>query len=178
MGTRLPDVIAEGFVRLTGIRRKRYVLAPGLLAVATVLGVAPAAAALDTDNLYSVEACKDPGASKFKFHIYYNSGLNGSYRNIGYAVYNFNDVPDGVVGVTSALRFCQIGASAPWPGSNQLIKNNAASGENDHYKYYANVYYYSGYKGAHDIMGPYQHHDRFVNVYNENASFQFTSSAK
>ncbi|MGW4020308.1 hypothetical protein [Streptomyces sp. NPDC005009] len=125
-----------------------------------------------------MEACKPPSSSKFKFHIYYNSGMNGSYRNIGYAVYNFDDVPDGVVGVTSPLRFCEMGASAPWPGSNQRIKNNAASGENDHYKYYAHVYYYSGYKGNQDVMAPYQHIARFTKVYNENASFRFTSSAK
>lgn len=38
------------------------------------------------------------------------------------------------------------------------------------------MYYNSGYKGAQDVMAPYQHIDQFGNVYNENASFQWTSS--
>ncbi|WP_432158345.1 MULTISPECIES: hypothetical protein [unclassified Streptomyces] len=54
------------------------------------------------------------------------------------------------------------------------MKNNAASGENFHYKYTARVYFRSGYKGAQDAMAPYQHIDRFPHVYNNNASFQFT----
>lgn len=153
-------------------------MASGLLAVAAVMGVAPSANAVDdTLNLYSPEACKSPHSSGFKFHIFYNSGQGGAYRNIGYSVYNFDSVPDGVDGVTTPLRFCEIGASAPWPGSGQRIKNNAASGENEHYKYWAHVYYYSGYKGAKDSMAPYQHIDQFRNVYNENASFQWKSGA-
>lgn len=126
----------------------------------------------DTLNLYSPEACKTPGASTFKFHIYYNSGEAGAYRNIGYSVWNFADVPDGVVGAASPLKFCPSGGA---PGSNQNIKNNAASGENDHYKYYAKVCFYSGFRGPCDVMAAYQHIDRFPNVYNENASFEWTS---
>jgi hypothetical protein len=130
----------------------------------------------DDDNLFSIEACESPDSSSFNFHIYYNSGLNGAWRNIGYHVYNFDVLrPGGSSHDTYPLRFCSEGASSPWPGSGQHIKNNAASGENTHYKYKAHVYYNSGYKGVQDVMDPYQHHDRFINVYNENASFQWTS---
>ncbi|MEV0281698.1 hypothetical protein AB0I22_35665 [Streptomyces sp. NPDC050610] len=80
-----------------------------------------------------------------------------------------------MVGVTTPLRFCQLGVSNPWPGSNQKIKNNAASGENDHPRFKARVFFNSGYKGAQDVMKPYQHINRFSHVYNQNASFQFTS---
>ncbi|MEU7044341.1 hypothetical protein AB0A77_25230 [Streptomyces varsoviensis] len=139
------------------------------------LGGGAVAQADELDNLYSPEACKNPASSSFGFHIYYNSGQQGSYRNIGWPVWNFDDVPDGVAGVTTPLRFCQLGVSRPWPGSNEKIKNNAASGENDHPKYMAHVCYHSGYKGPCDLMGPYQHIDRFPHVYNENASFKFTS---
>ncbi|MFE5741321.1 hypothetical protein [Streptomyces celluloflavus] len=144
--------------------------------LATAVLIATPAAADDTDNLYSPQACKNPSSSTFKFHIYYNSGQNGAYRNIGYSIYDFNDAPDGVVGAQTPLTFCVInGASAPWPGSGLKIKNNAASGENEHYKYKARVYFNSGYKGAQDVMAPYQHIDRFRNVYNNNASFNWTS---
>ncbi|GAA3182937.1 MULTISPECIES: hypothetical protein [Streptomyces] len=154
--------------------RRPLAVVAGAAAALVLLAAGPAAAD-DTDNLYDPAACSSTGSSKFKFHIWYNSGQGGAYRNIRYAVYDFNSVPDGVVGVTTPLRYCILGASSPWPGSNQKIKNNAASGENDHYKYMARVYYNSGYKGAQDAMGPYQHIDRFRNVYNENASFRFTS---
>ncbi|MEU2559980.1 hypothetical protein ABZ626_11685 [Streptomyces longispororuber] len=142
--------------------------------LAAVLLVAGSAVAAETDNLYSPEACKHPSSSKFKLHLRYERGQNGVWRNIGYRVYNFNDVPDGVVGATSALRFCPQGASNPWPGSNKKVKNNAASGENDHYKYKARVYYHTGYRGAQDVMNPYQHIDSFRNVYKNNASFKWS----
>ncbi|MFK4070426.1 hypothetical protein [Streptomyces sp. NPDC029674] len=148
-------------------------LASGLAAV--VLGAGgPTAVALDTDNLYSPQACKHPSSSKFKLHLWYERGQNGVYRNIGHSVYNFNDVPDGVVGVTSALRFCPQGASNPWPGSNKKLKNRAASGENEHYKYKARVYYHTGYRGAQDVMNPGQSIAWFRNVYKNNASFKWT----
>ncbi|MEU6331946.1 MULTISPECIES: hypothetical protein [unclassified Streptomyces] len=149
----------------------RRIAALAGLATALVLS-SPAVAAVahdDTDNLYSAEACKRPSQSKFKFHIYHNTAQGGAWRNIGYSVYNFADVPDGVVGAASPLRFCNSGS-----GSGKGIKNNAASGENSHYKYLARVYYNSGYKGAQDVMGPYQYIDRFPHVYNQNASFQWT----
>ncbi|MFE1767138.1 hypothetical protein ACWDBF_09760 [Streptomyces angustmyceticus] len=149
--------------------RKIAVLA-GLATALLVAGPAAAATAHDdTDNLYSAEACKVPGKSKFDFHIYYNSAQSGAWRNIGYSVYNFADVPDGVAGAASPLRFCSSGA-----GAGQGIKNNAASGENSHYKYTARVYYNSGFKGAQDVMAPYQYIDRFVHVFNQDASFQWT----
>ncbi|SED22372.1 hypothetical protein SAMN05428945_4236 [Streptomyces sp. 2224.1] len=67
------------------------------------------------------------------------------------------------------LLFCNSGSC-----SGKGIKNNAASGENSHYKYLARVYCNSGYKGAQDVIGPYQYIDRFPHVYNQNASFQWT----
>lgn len=129
---------------------------------------------METDNVLSPEACNNSDTSGFKFHIYYNSGLNGSYRNIGYDVTNF-DVQRVFESADQPLKFCILGVSSPWPGSGQHIKNNAASGWNSHYTYSAHVYYNSGFKGVQDIIGPYQAIDRFVNVYNENASFQWTS---
>jgi hypothetical protein len=85
--------------------------------------------------------------------------------------------PDAIDSQITPLDFCELlDADGVWPGSGLAIKNDAASGENDHYEYYARVYYNSGYKGAQDVMAPYQHIDRFVNVYNEDASFQWTSS--
>ncbi|MER5542994.1 hypothetical protein ABT072_11230 [Streptomyces sp. NPDC002589] len=161
---------------VTHSRKMRRGIAAVAGLVAAVGVASPAAAVNDTDNLYSPEACKRPGISKFKFHIHFNSGQNGSYRNIGYSIYDFDDAPDGVVGVTTPLRFCEVnGASAPWPGSGLKVKNNAASGENEHYKYWARVYFNSGYKGAQDVMAPYQHVDTFRNVHNNNASFKWTS---
>ncbi|MGJ5898376.1 hypothetical protein ACSCBZ_41505 [Streptomyces niveiscabiei] len=131
--------------------------------------------AADDFNLHSMEACENPGQSGFKFHLYYNSGPAGSYRNIGYNVYDFNALRPGD-GHAHPLRFCIInGASSPWPGSGLNVKNNAASGSNDHYKYTARVYYYSGYKKPYQSMAPYQEISRFTTVYNENASFSWIS---
>ncbi|GAA0617174.1 hypothetical protein [Streptomyces crystallinus] len=118
--------------------------------------------------------CGDPDDSSFKFHIYYNSGPAGSYRNIGYSVYDFDALRPGD-GHVHPLKFCLLGVSSPWPGSGQHIKNNAAAGENTHYKYMARVYYNSGYKGNQDAIGPYQSVGQFRNVYNEDASFQWTA---
>ncbi|GBQ04406.1 hypothetical protein SSP531S_59020 [Streptomyces spongiicola] len=124
----------------------------------------------DADNLGNEAACDIPYESAFKFHIYFNSGQNGAYRNIGWAVYNFDALRPGD-GHDHPLKYCITGGSRPLPGSGQKIKNNAASGENEHYKYTARVHYNSGYKGPYDAMAPYQHIDRFRNVYNQNASF-------
>ncbi|MFH8553291.1 hypothetical protein ACH4FE_06585 [Streptomyces celluloflavus] len=138
------------------------------------LGAGPAAWASSEDdsNLHSMEACAAPSISAFKLHMHYNSGQNGAYRNIGYSVYDFDRVqPGGSDPGAYPLTYCPGGS-----GTGQHIKNNAASGENEHYKYWARVYYNSGYKGAQDVMAPYQHIDQFRNVYNENASFQWTSS--
>lgn len=157
------------------MRKTLGVLAGAAAVFVTATVVAPVAQADDEDNLYSMQACDElPSTSDFKFHIYYNSGQGGAWRNIGYSVYDFNALRPGD-GHAHPLRFCNIGASNPWPGSLQNIKNNAASGENDHYKYWARVYFHSGYKGNQDAMAPYQHIDRFRNVYNENASFRWTS---
>ncbi|MFJ8085227.1 hypothetical protein ACIQ6Y_31975 [Streptomyces sp. NPDC096205] len=143
------------------------------------ISTTPAAANTDESNLMSMEACQEwPGASAFKLALYYNSSQGGAWRNIGYSVYDFGALrPGGDWPGTHPLRFCVInGASSPWPGSGLNIKNNAASGENFHYKYYARIYFNSGYKGPQDVMAPYQHIDRFRNVYNENASFKWTST--
>lgn len=155
--------------------RRAITVAVGIsAALAVSLGSASVASAEDPAgdyyNLHYPEACDDPYRSGFKFHIYYNSAQSGAYRNIGYSVYNFDVLRDGS-GSYYPLRFCSGGVSSPWPGSGQRIKNNAASGENEHYKYTARVYFSSGYKGVYDAMAPYQHIDQFVNVYNENASF-------
>ncbi|MEV3853705.1 hypothetical protein AB0J38_05180 [Streptomyces sp. NPDC050095] len=127
----------------------------------------------DALNLHSMEACENASTSSFKFHIYYNSGLNGADRSIGYSVYDFNALRPGD-GHAYPLRFCdRNGASSAVPGSSQKIKNNAAGGENTHYKYRAEVCFNSGYKGVRDKIDPYQHHDVFRYVYNENASFRW-----
>ncbi|MEV5441495.1 hypothetical protein AB0N23_02925 [Streptomyces sp. NPDC052644] len=142
--------------------------------VVTNVGVAGANPYWDVENLQSMEACSPPGSSKFKFTLWYNSGQNGAYRNIQYPIYNFDALRLGD-NRDHPLKFCGGGASSPWPGSYQRVKNNAAAGENFHYKYIARVYRRSGFGGAQDVMAPYQHIDKFRNVYNDNASFQFTT---
>ncbi len=145
------------------------------LLVSIVVAPNADAASGDEENIMSAEVCKDPYRSKFKLHLYYNSGQGGSYRNIGYSVYDFSAVRIGGSDPTvHVMRFCQLGASSPWPGSGQRLKNNAASGENEHYKYTARVYFNSGYKGAQDTMAPHQHIDQFRHVKNNNASFRWT----
>lgn len=150
-----------------------------LVGAATLLvmsvAAAPSAQASDEENLMSMEVCKRPSVSGFKLHLYYNSGQGGAYRNVGYSVYDFGALRVGGDDPSSQpLRFCTIaGASGYWPGSGLRVKNNAASGENDHYKYTAEVCFNSGYKGVRDKMAPYQHIDRFRYVYNENASFRW-----
>lgn len=131
----------------------------------------------DNENLLSPQTCKSPHSSKFKLHLWYNSGQNGSYRNLGYSAYDFDAMkPGGADPGAHPLHFCVVnGASAPWPGSGLKLKNNAASGENEHHKYKAHIYDRSGYKGNQDIMDPYQHIDRFRHNYNDNASFKWTS---
>ncbi|MBM7054300.1 MULTISPECIES: hypothetical protein [Streptomyces] len=156
----------------------KRILATSIISFTAVFGVmvaAPTASAdvIDYENLYSSEGCKEPTPSKFKFHIYFNSGMDGSYRNIGYSVYDFDRLkPGGSDPGAYPLRFCIIGASGT-PGAGQKIKNNAASAENDHYKYKARVHFYSGYTGPKDVMNPGQTIARFRYVYNENASFSW-----
>ncbi|WP_078850198.1 hypothetical protein [Streptomyces sp. NRRL F-5126] len=154
------------------MRLKKCITAIAMAAAAVLVGAPVASANNDEENLMSMEACKVPYTSKFKFAIYYNSGLNGAYRDIGYSVYDFNALRiGGTDPSTHPLTFCDGHA-----GAGQHIKNNAASGENNHPTYMARVYYNSGYKGSQDVIGPYQQHDQFVNVYNEDASFKWTSS--
>lgn len=158
------------------MRRIAMLGAASSAAVALALVGAPAAQANpagDDLNLHSMEACEQPGRSDFKFTLWYNSGQGGSWRNMRYSVYNFDVLRPGD-GHAHPMKFCGIGGSSPWPGSLHRVKNSAASGENFHYKYTARVYFKSGYKGAQDVMAAYQHIDRFRNVYNDNASFQFT----
>ncbi|MFG2142611.1 hypothetical protein ACGFRG_00170 [Streptomyces sp. NPDC048696] len=155
----------------------RRVIAGAVGLVASLLMVSPAQA-VDVGpndyNLWGEDTCADPSASGFGFHIYFNSGQGGAYRNIGYSVYDFDSMKASDTSY-HYLPFCELGASRPWPGSGQHVKNNAASGNNTHSSYSATVYFYSGFKGDQDSIGPYQHIDRFRNVYNENASFQWTS---
>jgi hypothetical protein len=128
----------------------------------------------DDDTLFSEWGCYDQWSSAFPFTIFYNSNLGGSYRNLKYGVYDFDALRQGGSDPGAhPLKFCYIGASSPWPGSGQRIKNNAASARNDHYKYIARVYYNSGYRGAQDVLNPYESRARFVNVYNDNASFRY-----
>ncbi|MFC8349560.1 hypothetical protein [Streptomyces sp. NPDC057280] len=148
------------------------------ISLATFLTVATGPAqANDFDNMFDPRACEDQYHSgKFAFHIFYNSNLGGSYRNLGYAVYDFGAVTAG--GSDSSyqpLKFCLFGASNPWPGSLQSIKNNAASARNDHETYLARVYYNHGYKGVYDQLNPLESRAKFRNVYNENASFKWVS---
>lgn len=140
----------------------------------TDAGVASANPNWDVETLQSMEACYDPGTSKFKFTLWYGSGQNGAHRNMHHPIYNFDALRLGD-NRDHPLKFCRGGGSSPWPGSSQHVKNNAAAGENFHYKFTARVYFRSGFGGAQDVMGPYQHIDQFRNVYNNNASFQFTS---
>ncbi|BFO16067.1 hypothetical protein SHKM778_24550 [Streptomyces sp. KM77-8] len=165
--------------RVMSPKRTRLALSGVCTAIALVLSTGGTAHAnADDSNLFSIEACGDiPGRSAFKFTIHYNSGQNGAWRNIGYSVYDFNALkPGGSSSTVYKLKFCSTGgASSPPAGAGTNIKNNAASGENFHYKYWARVYFRSGHKGAQDVMAPYQHIDRFRNVYNDNASFKWTS---
>ncbi|WP_237296800.1 hypothetical protein [Streptomyces sp. 3211] len=131
-------------------------------AVATLL-VAPSAQASPEDeaNYWHKDICVDAGDGAFQFSIFYNSNLKGSHRNVGYNVWDF--------GGPRPLTFCELGASAPHPGSGQNIKNNAASAINFHLTYTANVYYNSGHKGAVDSLGFGAHN--LNRTYNNNASF-------
>ncbi|WP_331740907.1 hypothetical protein [Streptomyces sp. NBC_01006] len=122
-------------------------------AAAATLVMAPSAHAEEPTqyrNHFSEEVCKDPGYSGFKFTLWFNSDFKGSYRNIGYNVYDFSDEHYGGTPAKQPLSYCWFGASSPWPGSGQGIKNNAASAANRHATYMADVYYNSGYKGAVD----------------------------
>ncbi|WP_234431715.1 hypothetical protein [Streptomyces sp. NRRL S-241] len=155
--------------------KSRFAMA-AVAAAATTLVMTPSAHAdgmtpnTGYENQWSPEVCKDPGNSGFKFTLYFNSNFKNSYRNIGYSVWDFADERMG--GAPQAglqpLRYCAFGASSPWPGSGQNIKNNAASAQNRHSSYVADVYFNRGYKGAVDDVA----WGRNLNyTYNNNASF-------
>ncbi|MFK0223902.1 hypothetical protein ACIQWN_37705 [Streptomyces vinaceus] len=131
--------------------KTNFAVAAVAAATATLI-MAPAAHAASTqwENHFNSTICTDPGYSTFKFTLWYNSDFKGSYRNIGYNVYDFSDEHYGGTSGQQPLNFCQFGVSSPWPGSGQGIKNNAASAANRHATYVADVYYNSGYKGAVD----------------------------
>ncbi|MFF4911330.1 hypothetical protein ACFY2T_41430 [Streptomyces sp. NPDC001260] len=150
----------------------------GTAAIALLAGTVPAHANDDERNLMDPLACADQYRSgEFAFHIFYNTNLKGSYRNIGFSVYDLDHLRvGGDDPSTNPLRFCAFGASNPWPGSSQHIKNNAASARNDHERYSARVYFNSGYRGVYDRLAPEESRARFVNVYNNDASFRWTSS--
>ncbi|UUY52300.1 hypothetical protein NRK68_34025 (plasmid) [Streptomyces yangpuensis] len=119
-------------------------------------------------------ACGIPQESTFKFAIYFNSGQAGSWRMIGYNVYDMEWVryqPNR----SAALKFCGGGVGTPPAGYGQKIKNNAATGDNWHYKYWANVHFNRGYSGPKDSLAPYNDAlYQFAYVYNENASFSWS----
>ncbi len=129
----------------------RFVMV-AVAAATTTLVMTPSAHASSTqfENHFSEEVCKDPGYSGFKFTLWFNSDFQGSYRNVGYNVYDFSDERYSASVEKQPLNFCYFGVSSPWPGSGQGLKNNAASAANHHATYMADVYYNSGYKGAVD----------------------------
>ncbi|MEF3118894.1 hypothetical protein [Streptomyces chrestomyceticus] len=147
----------------------------GAVGAAVIGGMgAPAAYAGSNEesNLLSMETCyKSPGNSTFKFHVFYNSGHTGAFRNIGYSVYDFGHVYIGVGDGPSGnpLRFCPGGT-----GAGKSVKNNAASASNTHSKYSATMYFNSGYKGASDRLGSGSFMSRLKNTYNNNASFRWS----
>ncbi|MEV7087823.1 hypothetical protein AB0O07_18325 [Streptomyces sp. NPDC093085] len=135
-------------------------------AAAIGIGMAtPASASTDSDNYWF--GCNYDSSNTFKFRIHYNSDLAGDYRNIGYAVYDFDSVATGTT--YDALRYCGFRSS----GSGQRVKNNAASARNTHSTYTGVIYYNSGYKGAADyVWGTV---NRLEATYNDNASFQWVN---
>lgn len=143
-------------------------LAVGLLPPASAHASVTIATNHNLENHMSPEACqKTQKQSKFKFAIYYNSNFAGSYRNIGWPVWNFGHAPIGGApqGGTQPLGFCRPGA-----GAGQGIKNNAASAENRHATYVGVVFYNSGYKGASDAIGWGRN---LAKTRNQNASFKW-----
>lgn len=126
----------------------------------------------DDSNVMSMEACKYPSGSKFKFSLYFNSNLKGQYRNIGYSAYDFNAIRIGGSDPGAhALKFC----GSMGPGAGLKVKNAAASAQNRHGKYKADVHFNSGYKGARDRMNPGNSMFKLKKTYNQNASFKFSS---
>lgn len=125
----------------------------------------------DDANLYDSATCTNPDTSAFKMSFYYNTNWKGAWRNVGYAVYDLDHLsPGGDIPNSYPLTFCNSGA-----GAGQHVKNNAAAGQNNHSTYTARIYYHSGYKGPQDSLTPHSGEGQFINVYNENASFQWTS---
>lgn len=153
------------------MRRKLTVIAGCALASLLLSPGAAQAHPHDHDNLRSAEACANVWESDFKMTLYYNSYLRGAWRNVGYSVYDFDHLhPGGSNPSYYPLEFCAYGS-----GAGQRVKNNSAGARNKHYKYTARIYYNSGYKGTQDALPPVTTRPKFVNVYNENASFLWTS---
>lgn len=137
------------------------------MAAAVGAGMAPPASAASGDYENYWFGCNYESSNNFKFRIFYNSNLAGDYRNIGYAVYDFDSVQDGTG--YSPLKYCGFRSA----GSGQRVKNNAASARNSHSTYTGVLYYNSGYKGAADyIWGTV---NQLEATYNENASFNWKS---
>ncbi|MEU3404927.1 hypothetical protein ABZ766_13400 [Streptomyces sp. NPDC006670] len=129
---------------------------------------------MDFANADPERACKLINDSEFKFAIYYGSGQTGSWRTIGFNVYDFASVQASWDLKYHPLWFCGTGAGTPPRGYSQEIKNNAASGDNWHYKYWARIHYNRGYGGPRDELAPLNDTQyRFNYVYNENASFSW-----
>ncbi|BFV54952.1 hypothetical protein KCMC57_up00560 [Kitasatospora sp. CMC57] len=123
----------------------------------------------NSELLWSPKACSaSTSAENFWVTLWYNSSYAGSHRNMGWPVYDFNNVDDGVSG-GMPLHFCDNGRA----GSNAALKNNAASAQNRHTSFRAAFYYNSGYKGATDILSPFSSWFQLKSTYNNNASFNF-----
>ncbi|WP_282204356.1 hypothetical protein [Kitasatospora fiedleri] len=151
------------------MRSARTLLLGGATAILVGLVAAPAAQANTAfENQWSPEACKSNVDSGFKFTLWYNSSYAGTYRNIGWSVYDFSDENEGgTAHGAQPLNYCNTGAA----GSGQGIKNNAASAQNRNTGLSAKVYYNSGYRGAVDVLTPFSSWFQLKNTYNENASF-------
>ncbi|MFG2813779.1 hypothetical protein [Streptomyces sp. NPDC048410] len=142
---------------------KRVFTAAAAAAAIGIVGTTPAFADNDYDNYWF--GCNYDSSNTFKFRLYYNSNLGGDYRNIGYAVYDFDSVANGTS--HGPLTYCGFKSA----GSGQHVKNNAASARNTHSTYTGVLYYNSGYKGAADyVWGTVNQLDA---TYNQNASFQW-----
>ncbi|MCX3061897.1 hypothetical protein [Streptomyces beihaiensis] len=135
-------------------------------AIGVCMAATPASAASGDYNNYWF-GCNYDSSNTFKFRIFYNSDLAGDYRNIGYAVYDFDAVEDGTS--RSPLKYCGFRSS----GKGQHVKNNAASARNTHSTYTGVLYYNSGYKGAADYV--WGNVNKLDATYNNNASFKWVN---
>ncbi|WP_367823657.1 hypothetical protein [Streptomyces sp. LMG1-1-1.1] len=147
--------------------KKRSIAAAIGIACASALMSSPAQA---NDWNVSPNDCVD--AYTFKFQLFYHSNFKGSWTKFGYSEENFG-ADDGTPGYLKFL-FCPNRGD----GSNQGVKNNAASAHN-HKDYgracIARVHFNSYFKGIYDDIAA-DNYKNLVNTYNENASFEWMGS--